>query len=107
MSCLVGPGYMEGARLVNREHERLGDVHMCWAAGRPDDLFGDVVGRERLNAVVYLIRGILVAIVSHETELGLDQTGLHIGHADRRADKLLHECVSEGAHSELGGTVLR
>lgn len=98
---------MEGARLVDRKHERLGDVHMRWAAGRPDDLLGNVVRREWLDAVVHLVRGVLVAIVPHNTEFGLDHARLHVRHADRRADELLHERLGEGAHSKLGRTVLR
>lgn len=91
--------------LVDREDERLGNVDMRRPVGGPDDFFSDVLSTERLQTLVHLIGGVLVASESGHAEAGLDHAWLNLGDSDRRIHELLQQRRSEGIYRKLGGAV--
>lgn len=90
-----------------REHEHLRNLHMLGPARDPNDLLGNILARQRREALVLVRRALLVAAVAHDAELGLDHARLDLGDADVGVDELAHERAGEGVERVLGRAVDR
>ena len=79
-------------RLGQRLDDDLVDVHVERAREREEDAVGDVLGSERIDALVDRGRLLLVALETDERELGAAcEPGREIGQADRPAEQVLAE----------------
>ena len=61
------------ARLRERLHDDLVDVHVRRPGQGEEDAVGDVVGHDRVDALVDRLRLLLVAAEADDGELGLDE----------------------------------
>ena len=93
------------ARLREGLDHHLVDVHVQRPREREEDAVGDVVRRERLDALVRRLRRLLVALEADERELGLRQPRVDGRDADRAPEEILAQPVDEAAQRELRGDV--
>lgn len=93
--------------LVDREDERLCNVDVCGPVSGPDDLLCNILARQRLQTLVYLVRSPLVAPKPGHRERSLDHAWLNLGHPDGRVHELLQERRGERIDSKLGCAVNR
>lgn len=96
-----------GRSLSDGEDVELGNVDVGRAERAPDNLLGNVLGDERLKALVDGLGLVLVAAEADDGEVGLDESGRDLGHADARVDELLHETLRERLDGVLDGAVHR
>ena len=93
--------------LVPGLHDDLVHVHVPRAGEREEDAVGDVLRRERVDALVHGVRLLLVALEADDGELGLREPRVDGGDPDRPAEQILAQRVREAAHRELRGDVRR
>src|SRR5437016_5295906 len=93
--------YATARRLRLRLDYDLVDVHVERAREREHDALGDVVGLERVDALVHRVRLRLVALEPDDRELGLREPGVDGGEADRSPEQVLAQRIREAAHGEL------
>jgi hypothetical protein len=72
---------------------------------RKHDAVGNLVRRHRVEAIVHLVCGRLVALEPHDGELRLDEPGIDRRDPDRPPEQVLAERVGEPPDRELGGDV--
>src|SRR5262249_59226483 len=90
-----------GGGLVDRVDGELVDVDVGRARDREEHAVGDVLGPERVDALVDLARALIVAAEAHLREARLDEAGVDGGEVDRAAEQVLPERVREPPHREL------
>jgi hypothetical protein len=90
--------------LCERLDDELVDVDVERPAEREEDAFGDVLGPKRVDALVRLLRLLLVAAEADAGEVRLDEAGIDGRQPDRTAEQVLTERVGEAAYSELDAT---
>src|SRR5919198_5135097 len=81
--------------------DKLIDVHVRRAGEGEDNAFGDVLRGHRLDALVNVPRGFLVAPKANEREVRVHEAGIHGGDVDRTAQQVLAQGVREAADREL------
>src|SRR6202023_4327712 len=91
--------------LPDRADHHLVDVHMGWPGHSPDDAVSDIGPSHRFHALVDRGGALLVALESHQAELGLHHAWLDLGHPDGLAEKLQAEGPGDGADGMLAGGV--
>src|SRR3954470_3997386 len=99
------PGVPNRAALSKRLDDELVDVDVRRPGEHEDDAFGDVLGAERVKALVRRLRLLLVAAEAHTREVGLDEAGIDCAQPNWPAKQVFAEGVREPAHSELGSDV--
>ena len=93
--------------LVARLHDDLVHVHVPRAREREEDAVGDVLRRERVDALVDGVRLLLVALEADDRELRLREARVDGRDPDRPAEQILPQRVREAAHRELRRDVRR
>src|SRR5256886_14035300 len=101
------PDDADGARLGQGFDDELVDVDMEGPGEREEDAVGDVLGAERVDALVRLLRLLLVAAEANAGEVRLDEAGIDSREPDRATQQVLTERVGEAAHGVLGRDIDR
>src|SRR5256884_209686 len=101
------PDDADGARLGQGFDDELVDVDMEGPGEREEDAVGDVLGAERVDALVRLLRLVLVAAEADAGEVRLDEAGIDSREPDRATQQVLTERVGEAAHGVLGRDIDR
>lgn len=83
-----------GKGLVDRHEFETVDIDVFGLRGDPIDRIGDIVGRDRIDALIKIVRRILIAARAHQREFGF----AHAGFDGRDAHPL--PCRSERRPSE-------
>src|SRR6266550_7281738 len=101
------PDDADGARLGQGFDDELVDVDMEGPGEREEDAVGDVLGAERVDALVRLLRLLLVSAEANAGEVRLDEAGIDGRQPDRATQQVLTERVGEAANGVLGRDIDR
>lgn len=108
---LVGRQLIEGIRrgqvtyLVTWEDESIGKDDILPPCGGEHDDLGNIIGRQRLDALIHLLRLLLIAVEPDDGELGFDLSRIDLDDPYPGGNQLLPERVGEAADSSFGGAV--
>src|SRR5262249_59158032 len=104
-SSALGPQYAPTGRLCKSLDDELVDVHALGPRYDEHDALRDVLRFHRLDTLVDLARGLLVAAEADEREVRVHEAGIDRADVNRAAEQILAQRVGKAAHRELGGDV--
>lgn len=94
-------------RLVCREHQHLGNIHMRGPSRHKYNHLCNIMTRQRLYALVHRVGLPMIALEPHDRELGLDHARVDLRDADVRVHGLEQKRLGDRGHRGLGCTVDR
>lgn len=88
-----------------RKHQRIRQHNIFPPARRKNHNLGNILGRQRLHALIHLLRLILIPAKSHDAEFSLNLPRIDLDDADARGDQFAAHGVCERAYGGLRSAV--
>lgn len=115
LACWVGKMTVQSVQVDAAELTHLSNLDVLWARRDPDDLLSNVVSSNCLSAglckrkltgreaLILVVRAVLVATVPNDGELGLDHARLDLCNANVR----VYQLAQEDARDRVDGALRR
>ena len=87
------------------KNRHFGYLHMLGRVSHIDGHIGDVVARERLDALIHLGGAVCVSMKTDIAEVRLHQSGLEVRHANSGIGHIDAKTVRNGLDSSFSGTI--
>ena len=91
--------------LMCGKHQHFGYLHVLGSTCSVERHVGNVVAYERLDALVYIVGTLVVAMETDVGEVGLNESGLQIGHSYTCMGNIDAQSVGKCLDGSLCGTV--
>ena len=87
------------------KHQHFGYLHVLGSACCVERYVGNVVAYERLDALIYIVGTLVIAMETDVGEVGLNESGLQVGHSYTCMGYIDAQSVGKGLDGSLCSTV--